>query len=81
MEDCVDLNDFEISTRFDIDTTGLVCKLFWTLIRYADYLFFQGKIWSLLLDLAFSIWFYGYQNILFLIIKYHKNNFEITSRV
>uniref|UniRef100_A0A804L833 Calmodulin-lysine N-methyltransferase n=1 Tax=Musa acuminata subsp. malaccensis TaxID=214687 RepID=A0A804L833_MUSAM len=26
MEDCVDLNDFEISTRFDIDTTGLVCS-------------------------------------------------------
>ncbi|CAL9076215.1 unnamed protein product [Musa textilis] len=26
MEDCVDLNDFEISTRYDIDTTGLVCN-------------------------------------------------------
>ncbi|URD83315.1 Putative methyltransferase [Musa troglodytarum] len=26
MEDCVDLNDFEISTRYDIDTTGLVCS-------------------------------------------------------
>lgn len=26
MEDCVDLDDFEISNKFDIDTTGLVCS-------------------------------------------------------